>query len=89
MPRNRTWETVTNVISLLGECPVWHSKEQHIIWVDILLGKIHSLTTTNNQYQSCAVGQMIGAIAPKKSGGYIAALQNGFGLIGCFNCYDG
>jgi sugar lactone lactonase YvrE len=65
----------------VGEGPVRHSSEQRLIWVDITRTLVHWLDPVTNQKGSIDVGQPVGAVAPRASGGLVAAVQDGFGLI--------
>jgi sugar lactone lactonase YvrE len=65
----------------LLESPVWDDKTNTISWVDILSGTIFKYDPASGTCDAFHVGQQVGAIATKKSGGYIAALQNGFAEI--------
>lgn len=66
---------------LLGEGPVWDAANERVLWVDILQGEVHQFYPRQNKHKVFNVGQMIGAIALRKSGGIVAALQNGFAII--------
>lgn len=77
----RNPEVVCEAISLLGEGPVWDPRTGSIVWIDILAGKIHRYEPDAGTYTSMEVGQMIGALAPRRRGGYIAALKDGFAFI--------
>jgi len=66
---------------LLGEGPVWDIKNERILWIDILRGDIHAFYPANNRFETFNTGTLIGSIALNKSGGLIAALQDGFALV--------
>jgi len=74
-------EQVTNHLSILGEGPVWDATEGRIIWVDILKGHIHQYYPNTKQHLIFKTGQLTGAVAVRKAGGFIAAQQNGFARI--------
>lgn len=75
------YEVVTDLPSELGEGPVWDADAQRIIWVDIEKGNIHQYYPEESRQQTFHTGQRIGAVALKRSGGFIAALQHGFVTI--------
>jgi sugar lactone lactonase YvrE len=75
------WETVTNQRNELGEGPVWDIVARRIIWIDIYKGEIHQYYPAENKHQVFPVGQKTGAVALKRSGGFIAALEHGFAAI--------
>lgn len=72
------WEVVNNHKCALGEGPVWDHDKNRILWVDILEGKIHHIYPESGLHHAYNTGQKTGAIALRKSGGMIAALENGF-----------
>ena len=74
-------EVVVKHTCLLGEGPVWDAKRKVIYWVDILNGKIHEYQPRENIHITLPVQQMIGALAVRTNGNFIAALQNGFAFI--------
>lgn len=65
----------------LLESPVWDSKTNTISWVDIVNGTIFQYDPSTGKCDTLQTGQQVGAIAIRKSGGYIAALQNGFAEV--------
>lgn len=81
MDSKRSWEVVSNHRCLLGEGPVWDEDQERIFWVDILNGEIQYFYPGSNEHKTHKLGQMVGAIALKKSGGLVAALKSGFATI--------
>jgi sugar lactone lactonase YvrE len=79
--RQSNWDVVTKHHCLLGEGPVWDTKQKRIFWIDILKGEIQYFYPDSNEHRMCKLGQMLGAIAFKRSGGMIAALKGGFATI--------
>lgn len=75
------WEVVTKHYCLLGEGPVWDDRQNRIFWIDILKGEIQYFYPDSNEHRTCKLGQIIGAMALKRSGGVIAALKGGFATI--------
>ncbi|MFK5261328.1 SMP-30/gluconolactonase/LRE family protein, partial [Lactiplantibacillus plantarum] len=71
-------EIASNHSCLLGEGPVWDEANNCIYWIDIIPGHLHKLLIDSNEHSIFTVGEMIGAVALRKGGGLIAALQNGF-----------
>ena len=74
-------ELVCDHICELGEGPVWDARGNKICWVDIVNGEIHEYEVKQGKLNSIPVHQMIGAMALKKNGNYVAALQHGFGFV--------
>jgi len=63
--------------SKLGEGPLWDYNEQCLYWVDILANKLHVYDPKTQWNRSIDVGQPIGAVVPRISGGVIIALRDG------------
>jgi len=63
---------------LLGEGPVWDADNNYLYWVNILAGDIHRLCIATGEHSTFNVGQLVGAIVPRKGGGLVAAMQHGF-----------
>jgi sugar lactone lactonase YvrE len=74
-------EVVVPHIAKLGEGPVWNVHEHSIMWLDILSSRIHTFYPLEQKHKVLQLDQMPGAIALRKNGGIIAALQNGFGYV--------
>lgn len=65
----------------LGEGPCWVAREQAIYWVDIKECLLHRLCAVTDQRRSWHIPQQITALAPRRNGGFIATLRNGFALL--------
>jgi sugar lactone lactonase YvrE len=83
--RSRSESTEVEVVvegrDEVGEGPVWLGSEQQLVWVDITRDLVHRLDPATNQTESIDVGQPVGAVAPRVTGGLVAAVQDGFGFI--------
>lgn len=66
---------------MLGEGPVWDEKAYTIFWLDILKGEIHSYSEKEKRAKTLPIGQMIGCMALRKEGGFIAGLESGIYFI--------
>lgn len=65
--------------STLGEGPLWDDRTGHLIWVDILEGKLHSYDAEpSGSYVTTIIKPYISSIVPRHSVGYALTLQNGF-----------
>ncbi|TAN21710.1 MAG: SMP-30/gluconolactonase/LRE family protein [Chitinophagaceae bacterium] len=73
--------TVTNHRCLLGEGVVWDGMGKTVSWIDIERGKIHEYSTIRKSHRTIKVNQKIGSISYTTKGNYVAAMQNGFGII--------
>lgn len=77
-----TVETVVAAGAELGEGPIWDARSGRIAWVDILGRRIHLTDSTTGATESIETPLDVGAIAPRAEGGFVAALQDGFWVIG-------
>jgi sugar lactone lactonase YvrE len=73
---------VLDAHATLGEGPVWDTREGVLWWVDLLGRRLHRYDPVTNQDTSAAVDQEIGSIAPRASGGLVAAVRDGFAALG-------
>jgi sugar lactone lactonase YvrE len=64
-----------------GEGPLWHPTEQTLDWVDIMAGRLHRYDPRADRDAVIEVGQPVGALAPRRSGGYVLALEEGFAVL--------
>lgn len=67
--------------NVCGEGPVWDIADQALYWVDIPERKIYRRRESDGQVTSWTVPSDIGAMALRKSGGFIAALRSGLALF--------
>jgi sugar lactone lactonase YvrE len=81
MPRTITAELVLDAKTEHGEGPVWHPVERTLDWVDIMKGHIHRYDPRTDREVVIEVGQPLGSIAPRRAGGYVIAVEEGFGII--------
>ncbi len=65
----------------LGEGPVWDARSGELIWLDVTRHLIHRLETSTQRRRTASVGQEIGAVGLRASGGLVGALRDGFALI--------
>jgi sugar lactone lactonase YvrE len=69
----------------LGEGPVWDAERGLLRWVDLLLGRVHSLAPASGERTWFDAGDSVGAFGLTTGGGLVLALTDGFALCG----YDG
>ncbi|WP_456276843.1 SMP-30/gluconolactonase/LRE family protein [Bacillus sp. AK128] len=72
-----TVELVVDSQSILGEGPSWDEKSKKLYWVDIIGKTFYKYDPLTGGNRAVLTDQLVGAIAPKASGGVIMALQNG------------
>jgi sugar lactone lactonase YvrE len=66
----------------LGEGALWDVRTERIAWVDILGRRIHQTDPADGATESFEVALDVGTIAPRTAGGFVAALQDGFWVVG-------
>ncbi len=75
-------EVVAALDAELGEGPVWDVRSARLAWVDILGRRIYLTDPLTGSTEEIRVPLHVGAVAPREAGGFIAALQDGFWVIG-------
>jgi sugar lactone lactonase YvrE len=61
----------------LGEGPCWHAARGTLWWIDITGQRVLESRLDGGKTREWAVGQMVGCVAPERSGGLVAALHDG------------
>jgi sugar lactone lactonase YvrE len=64
-------------LCMLGEGPVWDTRDQSLYWVDIPASRVHRMAA-DGSFSSWDTGQPVGAVVPRASGGLVAAVRDGF-----------
>ena len=65
-----------NVSTILGEGPAWDEKTRTLYWVDILGQRVHAFKDGRDDFLQ--LDEFIGCLAPRRTGGLIAALHASF-----------
>ncbi len=65
----------------VGEGPVWDDAAGELLWVDIPVGLIHRWRPGTSTVSTIAAGQLVGAVALRRTGGLVAAVRDGFALV--------
>jgi len=81
MPQNIQSELILDVKALLGEGPIWHARAGVLYWVDISGCKVHIFDPATGTDRAIDVGQPVGTIVPRRSGGVMVALRDGFAAL--------
>lgn len=68
-------------VAILGEGPFYDSRSNELIWVDIISKTWFQKNSTGQSLKTNEAPSMIGAIIPRKLGGFIAAVQEGFAVV--------
>ncbi|MBW3601200.1 MAG: SMP-30/gluconolactonase/LRE family protein [Actinobacteria bacterium] len=74
-------ELVWDAGAQIGEGPVWDAPLRTLVWLDIPRGLVHAWHHDEGPRQPFAVGQPVGAVAPRASGGLVAAVRDGFAFL--------
>lgn len=72
---------VLDAKSTLGEGPSWDTEKKLLYWVDIVEKKIHIFDPRLCIDRVIYTGQLTGCVVPRKSGGLVTALKNGFYFV--------
>jgi sugar lactone lactonase YvrE len=64
--------------AFVGEGPVWDPRIGKVVWVDIPGGTIFTTDPVNGETTTRVLDRATGIVLPRASGGYVAALQDGF-----------
>src|SRR5581483_6809843 len=81
MARFSQVDVFQSVPARLGEGVCWHAARQAIWWVDILGRRIYEAALTDKLPRTLECAQMVGALAPTRKGGIVAALHGGIHLL--------
>jgi len=72
---------ISDVVSDLGEGPIWSPQTNCVTWTDITQNKFHTADLDTGATQTFSAPSMLGAIAHTRGGDYIAATQEGFAHV--------
>ncbi len=65
----------------LGEGPAWDASHQRLYWVDILPGRLHIYHPDQNLDETIQLGQMLGCVAPARSGKLLLGLKDNLAVL--------
>jgi sugar lactone lactonase YvrE len=71
-------ELLIDAHAALGEGPVWDERERCLWWVDIMGEALHRSDPASGRDEIVPVGQLVGAVVLRASGGLVAAVRDGF-----------
>jgi sugar lactone lactonase YvrE len=75
---NRTAEVAFSPKAILGEGAIWCPKRKRLIWVDILSQNVNIYDPIKSDNQIYNIGQDVGTVVSRESGGFILAVRDGF-----------
>lgn len=65
----------------IGEGPVWDARSGRVVWVDIEGAALHSTDPETGATNTQPMPSAIGVAVPRQSGGFVAALEDGFHAV--------
>ena len=80
MSADSTVRCVADVHAVLGEGPIWVAREAALYWLDVKGRKVFRLDEDGG-FSEWPSPFRIGALAPRKSGGFIAGAEDGIAAI--------
>src|SRR5262245_47344755 len=75
---NNEVELRVDARALVGEGPIWDVERQVLYWVDILSHKLYIYDPVKDESTAFDVGQAVGTVVPRVSGGLMLAMHHGF-----------
>ena len=78
---SRTVDVALDAQADLGEGPWWDQQRSQLLWVDIFTGRIHWLDPASQRDSSLEVGQPVGMVARRTSGGLVCAVRDGIAFV--------
>ncbi|MET4574621.1 DNA-binding IclR family transcriptional regulator/sugar lactone lactonase YvrE [Stenotrophomonas rhizophila] len=64
--------------AFLAESPHWLGDGRSLLWVDILAPSVNVSNLATGDTRTTPLGELVGVVVPRTSGGFIAATQSGF-----------
>jgi sugar lactone lactonase YvrE len=75
-------EVVVAPAARLAEGPVWDARSGRLVWIDVLAKRIFLTDVRTGSSDVIEVPLHVGAVVPRATGGFVAALQDGFWVVG-------
>jgi len=75
---SREVKVLVDIRALVGEGALWDEKAQVLYWVDILSNALYVYNPATGENRHYDVGQHVGTVVLRESGGVMLALANGF-----------
>ena len=74
-------EVAVRVEAIVGEGAIWDADKGVLYWLDILGSQLYVFDPKTGQNRAIDVGQTVGTVVPRASGGVMVALHNGFAAL--------
>jgi len=74
-------ELLLDARAALGEGPAWAASSGLLYWVDIHAGWLHAYHPREKADLVFDLGEYVGCVAPRRSGGLVLGLRSGFALL--------
>ena len=74
-------ETIIDARANLGEGPIWDAQKQLFYWVNIMDSEVSIYDPSTRVNRIIDVGQYVGTVVPRASGGLMLAVQQGFASL--------
>lgn len=72
---------IGDVVSELGEGPIWDARFDVLRWVDLTRGLVHSYSPARGQLPVLELGQDVGFVVPTGDDRLLAGVRDGFALV--------
>ena len=74
-------EVAVSIEAIVGEGAIWDSESGVLYWLDILGSQLYVFDPKTGHNRAIDVGQAVGTVVPRASGGLMVALHNGFAAL--------
>ena len=71
-------ELLIDAHALVGEGPIWDADANVLWWVDIMSSELYAYDPQTGENREWNVGQHVGTVVQRASGGLMLAVQDGF-----------
>jgi sugar lactone lactonase YvrE len=78
---NTSVQLLLDAQAKLGEGAIWDGRRQQLLWIDILGKSLHVCDPVTGKDRAIDVGQFIGTVVPRRSGGVMVAVYDGFAAL--------